>query len=285
MIRLLGALALAGMAFVASTAWGGELPRPDHVVIVIEENHAYSQIIGNPAAPWINDWAKRGTLFTQSYGVSHPSEPNYLALFSGSTQGNPADSCPLILSGDNLASMLAGKGLTFATYSESQRRRGELSCDIGAYHRKHNPAANWLDLRHTLLTFRDFPGDFAKLPTVSLVVPNERNDMHDGSIAAGDVWLKKNIEPYARWALTHNSLLIITWDEDDGDHDNRIATLFVGAMVKPGASAQRITHYGVLRTLEDMYGLRHLNESVYADPITGIWRPPVPATKSARNKK
>lgn len=265
-------LLLLAVMMQAGLAGAAELPRPDHVVIVIEENHAYSQIIGNPDAPYINALAKRGMLFTRAHGVTHPSVPNYLALFSGSTHGYHSDACPLFLSGDNLASLLQAKGLSFATYSQSQPARGELSCAAGPYRRKHNPAANWSGLRDTLLTFRDFPGNFDKLPTVSLVVPDQDHDMHDGSIAEGDAWLKANIERYAQWALAHNSLLILTWDEDDGDHDNRIVTLFVGGMVRPGTSAQRIDHYGMLRTIEDMYGLRHINESVYARPITGIWR-------------
>src|SRR5262245_57648456 len=63
------------------------LPRPDHVVIVIEENHSFSQIIGSPAAPYINSLAQQGALFTQSFATTHPSQPNYIQLFSGGTQG------------------------------------------------------------------------------------------------------------------------------------------------------------------------------------------------------
>ena len=63
------------------------VPRPDHVVIVIEENHSYSEIIGSSAAPYINSLAAQGALFTQSHATTHPSQPNYLHLFSGSNQG------------------------------------------------------------------------------------------------------------------------------------------------------------------------------------------------------
>jgi phospholipase C len=279
MMRALRVLFLAAFVLASAAVRAGALPRPDHVVIVIEENHAYGQIIGSPEAPYINALAKRGMLFTRSYGVAHPSQPNYLALFSGSTHGYSSDVCPISVSGDNLAGLLAEKRLTFATYSESQPVRGDLSCAAGAYRRKHNPAANWSGLQDTLLPFRDFPRDFAKLPTVSLVIPDLRHDMHDGSIAAGDAWLKANIEPYAQWAAAHNSLLIVTWDEDDSAHDNRIATLFLGARVRRGSSAQRIDHYAVLRTLEDMYGLRRINESAHAKPVSGAWRAPGAAKK------
>ena len=120
--------------------------------------------------------------------------------------------------------------------------------------------------------FTAFPQDFTKLPTVSLVVPDQRNDMHDGSIAQGDAWLAQNIEQYAQWAMMHNSLLIVTWDEDNGREGNHIATVFVGEMVKPGKSAQRINHYTLLRTLSEMYGLSILGESKDQQPIMGVWK-------------
>ncbi|ADE13152.1 alkaline phosphatase family protein [Sideroxydans lithotrophicus] len=267
-MKILGVLLL----IVVRQAIGGELPRPDHVVIVIEENKSFSQIVGNRDAAYINKLVKRGALFTESYGVSHPSQPNYLALFSGSTRGISSDACPLDLGGDNLASLLQAKGLSFISYSESMPQAGYDGCIYGAYRRKHNPVANWKELAAYNQPLSAFPADYAQLPTVSLIVPDQRNDMHDGSIAQGDAWLKHNIEPYARWALTHNSLLILTWDEDDGSSYNHIATLFVGAMVEHGSSAQRISHYNVLRTLAEMYGLPSLKESADAAAINGVWK-------------
>ncbi len=263
---------LLSMLLVAQPALSGELPHPDHIVIVIEENKAYSQIIGNKDAPWINELAKRGALFTQSYGVTHPSQPNYLALFSGSTRGITSNACPLDLSGDNLASALIGKGYSFTSYSESMPQAGYDGCIYGAYMRKHNPVANWKELAANNQPFSAFPTDYAQLATVAFVVPDQRNDMHDGSIAQGDAWLKKNIDGYAQWAKTHNGLLIVTWDEDDGSSNNRIATIFVGAMVKPGQYKQRIDHYNLLRTFEKMYNLPYLGESRGAREVTGMWK-------------
>jgi phosphatidylinositol-3-phosphatase len=267
-MRIIGLLLL----IVVQQAIGGELPRPDHIVIVIEENKSFTQIIGNRDAAYINQLAKRGALFTESYGVAHPSQPNYLALFSGSTRGISSDVCPLDLSGDNLASLLQAKGLSFLSYSESMPQAGYDGCIYGAYRRKHNPVANWKELAAYNQPLEVLPADYTQLPTVSFVVPDQLNDMHDGSVAQGDAWLKKNIERYARWALTHNSLLILTWDEDDGSSYNHIATLFVGAMVKQGNSAQRISHYNVLHTLAKMYGLPYLRESADVEAINGVWR-------------
>jgi len=263
---------LLTMLLVAQPALSGDLPRPDHIVIVIEENRSFSQIIGNREAPYINELARRGALFTRSYGVTHPSQPNYLALFSGSTRGITSNACPLDLSGDNLASSLLAKGLSFTSYAESMPEPGYEGCIYGAYMRKHNPIANWKELAAYNQPFSAFPSDYAQLPTVAFVVPDQRNDMHDGSIAQGDAWLKQNIESYAQWAMTHNSLLIVTWDEGDGSANNRIATAFVGSMVKPGKYGQRMNHYSLLRTIEQMYGFAYLGESAGVQAAAGIWK-------------
>ena len=267
------------LGWCVTPAQAQPLPRPDHIVIVVEENKSYAQIIGNQDAPYINALARRGVLFTQSYGVSHPSQPNYLALFSGSTRGISSNACPLELNGDNLASALMAKGLSFISYAESMPEPGFDGCIYGAYQRKHNPAANWKELAALNHPFSAFPQDYAQLPTIALVIPDQRNDMHDGSIAQGDAWLANNIEPYAQWAMTHNSLLIVTWDEDDGSMDNRVVTLFFGPMTRPGSSAQRISHFNLLRTVEDMFGLPYLGSSAQVLPISGVWR------KSVRGKK
>ena len=161
------------------------IPRPDHVVIVVEENKSYTQIIGNAAAPYLNALANDGALFTESFGVTHPSQPNYLALFSGTTHGIINDRCPLSLSGDNLATELIRKVLSFAIYSESMPSAGYTGCVSGHYFRKHNPLANWSwkDTAPPMnLPFDRFPSDYSRLPTVSIVVPNQLNDMHDGAL-------------------------------------------------------------------------------------------------------
>lgn len=263
---------LLSMLLLAQPAIGGELPRPDHIVIVIEENKSFTQIIGNHEAPYINALAKRGMLFTQSYGVTHPSQPNYLALFTGTTRAIASDVCPLELGGDNLAGALQEKGSSFSSYAESMPETGYEGCIYGAYMRKHNPLANWKALKHYNQPYSAFPQHFEDLATVSLVIPDLRDDMHDGSIAQGDDWLKQHIEPYAEWTMTHNSLLILTWDEDDGTANNHIVTIMIGPMVKRGSSVQRINHYNILRTLSEMYGLPNLNESAHVQPIVRVWQ-------------
>lgn len=274
MRHLLAAVLLA--LTLAPVAYAEKLPRPDHVVVVVEENRGYAQIMDKRnSASYIHALAKRGVLFTQSYGVTHPSQPNYLALFSGSTQGITRNSCPHSFSSDNLASTLLDAGLSFASFAESLPAIGDLGCMSGAYQRKHNPVANWQGSRVPAglnKRFADFPRDFSKLPTVSFVIPDQDHDMHDGSFEAADDWLKTCIGPYVDWAFKHNSLLILTWDEDDFQQSNHVVTLLVGPMVKAGISLQRIDHYSVLRTLLDFYELPALGASRDAEAITGIWK-------------
>jgi phosphatidylinositol-3-phosphatase len=259
-------------ASTATHAAAAPLPRPDHVVVVVMENHSYADIIGASAAPYINTLASQGASFSRSYAITHPSEPNYLALFSGSTTGLDDDSCPHTYGNPNLASELIAAGLSFTGYSESMPQNGYTGCTAGEYARKHNPWVNFTNVPATdNRTFADFPSDYTKLPTVSFVVPNLMNDMHDGTIAQGDTWLKANMDGYAQWAKTHNSELIITWDEDDNSADNQIPTLIVGAGVHPGTYAEQISHYSVLRTIEGFYRLPAAAESAAAAPISDIF--------------
>ena len=251
----------------------GTVPRPDHVVIVVEENHAFDDIVGSSSAPYFAALAGQGALFTQSFALTHPSQPNYLALFSGSTQGVTDDSCPHTFGTDNLGHQLRAAGLTFAGYSEDLPGAGSTACFPGEYDRDHNPWVDFTDIPASAnQPFTAFPADYATLPTVSFVMPNLDHDMHNGTVAQADSWLKTNLDGYAQWARTHNSLLIVTGDEDDGSADNRIATIFVGQRVSPGRDATRIDHYSVLRTIEDAYGLPRLGAAATAQPITGVWR-------------
>ena len=255
-------------------ARSAQVPRYAHIVVVMEENHSYSQIIGSSQAPYINSLARKGALFTNSHAITHPSEPNYMAITSGSTHGLSSDACPFSTSNANIGSELIAAGLSYADYSESMPSQGYEGCISGGYARKHNPAANYTDLPSSVSqTFARFPSGsaYASLPTVSFVDPNLLDDMHDGTIAAGDSWLKKNMGSYVTWAASHNSLLIVTWDENDGSPGNKIATIFVGAHVKSGTYGERVTHYRVLRTLEQAYGLKPLGSSASTTPITDVF--------------
>jgi acid phosphatase len=250
------------------------VPRPDHVVVVVLENTSYDQLVGRPEAPFLDSLERRGAVFTQSFAITHPSQPNYLALFSGSTQGVIDDSCPHTFGTSNLGRELLDAGRSFVGYSEDLPSVGYPGCSAGKYARKHNPWADFSDLPARVnQPMTAFPTDLAKLPTVSFVIPNLDHDLHDGTLNQADRWLQANLGGYAAWAPAHNSLLVITNDEDDFTAVNRIATIMVGAHVRPGDYAGRIDHYSVLRTIEAAYGLAPLGASAQARPITAIWSP------------
>src|SRR5439155_12678054 len=163
------------------------MPTPDHVVVVIEENSAYSGIIGSSAAPYINSLAQQGALMTNAFAIEHPSQPNYLDIFSGSNQGVASDTVPppgAPYSTPNLTSELTGAGLTFGGYSEDMPSVGFTGGSFNNYVLKHNP---WVDFSNVpsadnMPYAGYYPTDFTKLPTVSFVVPNLIHDMHDGTI-------------------------------------------------------------------------------------------------------
>jgi hypothetical protein len=307
-------------------------PAFDHIVVVIEENHSYSDIIGNSAAPNLTALAASGANIVNaatdpqgnisgSHAVRHPSQPNYLELYSGSNQGTIQDghpgstaepfSSPPPFTTPNLGAALRNAGFSFATYSQTLPSAGFDGDSAGEYMRKHNPCSNWMNdvnptanqypstLNQPFTTFQQIannPGGFANLPTVSFVVPDQTFDMHDGTIQQADDWLKQNIiDTYLTWAMTHNSLLIVTWDEDgDNTASNQIPTIIAGAKVKPdnytetnlnvnnpdaattGPGIQTPTgvalnHWNVLSTIEDVYGLAHIGNSMNRRPISDIF--------------
>jgi len=257
--------------------WPVGKPVYDHVVIVVEENKDYEQIIGSAAAPYINSLKAEGASFTQMYAEEHHSQGNYFWLFSGSNQGvGYFDLLPDRLIGEpNLASELFLAGRTFKGYSEDLPAAGSRVHKAGLYARKHVPWVSFSNVpRAANAPLTEFPQDYSTLPTVSLVIPNLIHDMHNGSIpaniTAGDQWLKQHLDGYYQWAKQHKSLLIVTFDENDHGpigltnpaspdprKRNRIATLFAGAHIKAGeyAEGKGITHVNLLRTLEVMYGL------------------------------
>jgi len=284
-------------ASVSRVSQPASLPKYDHIVIVVEENKDYDQIIGNPAAPYLNKLAAEGVNLLRMFGEEHFSQGNYFWLFSGSNQNvGFLDQVPQTkFTASNLGQQLIEKGLSFKGYSQSLPAIGseidttppncQHSC---VYGRKHVPWISFANVPNgttvetsSNLRFADFPSDYSKLPTVAFVIPDMEHDMHNGapkeSVPAGDLWLKQNLDAYYQWAKTHNSLLIVTFDENDDktgitgltdpaidpDHDqsrhdrqNRIATIFAGAFIKPNyAEPSGTTHVNILRALEAMYGL------------------------------
>lgn len=261
------------------------LPIPDHVVIVVLEDHSYNQIIGSVHAPYINSIAQDSctALFTQSLALTHPSQPNYLHLFSGCNQSVTNNLMPVHpFNTDNLGIQLLDSGYTFYSFHEDLPYPGFDGISNSFYSRNHNPASNWMgtgifNFPDTLvqpLTYFPFQ-NFNFLPTLCLVVPNDSNSMDSGNdpdrIVAGDNWLQTNMSGYIQWAKNNNSLFILTFDENDSSN-NPITTLFCGEMVKGGLYTDYIDHHTLLRTIEDMYGLRYACDAALEQPITSCWK-------------
>jgi len=141
----------------------------------------------------------------------------------------------------NLGNLLIGASKTFTGFSEDLPSAGSTVCTSGAYARKHNP---WVDFSNVPSAsnqpFTSFPTNFTTLPTISFVIPNLNDDMHDGTISQADTWLQNNLGAYIQFVKTNNSLLIVTWDEDDGTSSNHIPTIFFGMPVKQGQFGETI---------------------------------------------
>jgi phosphatidylinositol-3-phosphatase len=274
---LTGVAALALAAVPAPpAASAAPIPRFAHIVLVMFENRGYDTIIGGSQAPYFNQLAASGALFTDSHALTHPSQPNYIGLFSGSAQGVTNDSCPHTFNEvDNLGAQLNSSGHRFIGYAESMPGPGFTGCtgSNGRYARKHNGWVNFGNVPPGAnQPFSAFPADYSRLPTVAFVSPDMCNDMHDCTVPAGDAWLRNAMGHYADWARANNSLLVVTFDEDEGTGANHIPTIVAGAGVVPGRYGEHIDHYSVLRTIEDAYGLPALGGAARARPITDIWR-------------
>ncbi|WP_266159434.1 alkaline phosphatase family protein [Dyella silvatica] len=275
--------------------------RPDHVVVVMMENKDYADIVGNAdpntGAPFINALLPIAASFTDSHGVQHPSEPNYMELFSGGSQGITANETPakLPLTVSNLGAQLQAAHYSFSQFAEGLPSDGfagtaeaGYTSPYGTYYPSENVAIWWTStaspqplntmLPSVMHTMQDFPTDFSTLPTVSFVHATEDDNMHNDGVNHGDNWLRLHMSSYAQWAMTHNSLLVLTWDESrsDAPDTNHIPTLFIGPMISPGNYSETINHYNVLRTLEDMYGLPYAGAAASANSISDVWNTAAP---------
>ncbi|GAA3214542.1 alkaline phosphatase family protein [Dactylosporangium siamense] len=260
--------ALVGAGAVRADTTGDPGP-PDHVVIVVMENKRYDAVVGHRKTPYITSLAARGANFTAAYGETHPSQPNYLALFSGSTQGVTDNHCGHTFTGvPNLARQLLDAGHTFAGYSEDLPSVGWTGCADRTYVRRHNPWVNFDNVPASAnRPLHDFPSDYRQLPTVSFVIPGLCHDMHDCPKAEADTWLHDTFDRYIGWAERHNSLLVLTFDEDNRTDGNHIPTVVLGQHVTAGDRTERVDHYSMLRTIQEFYGLPPLGDAALRAPL------------------
>lgn len=271
---------IAGVALLttlaARPAAAAAVPPLDHVIVVVMENHSYDEV---RTLPYIATLLATYTSFSQSYAVTHPSEPNYLALWAASTMGTSNDNCPPTGSPytvANLGSACQAAGRTWKSYCENLPSVGSTACTSldGLYARKHQPCPDFSNLSHTDENpYAQLAVDIAAgtLPALAFVVPNLCDDMHDCSTSTGDAWLAANL-PLMITAVGPRGLVILTWDEDDGGSGNHILTVFAGPAVKAGyVSSTSLSHYTVVRTICDALGLAPFGNASSQTSPTDVW--------------
>jgi hypothetical protein len=259
------------------------LPHFSHVVVVVFENHEASSIAGSSDAPTFNALARRYGRLTNYTAVAHPSLPNYLALVSGSTQGISSDCTDCVVDARSLADTLEAAGKTWKTYAEDLPYPGFTGGSDGRYAKKHDPFLYFRDVadsparRNRVVPFPQLGRDLAahRLPDFSLVIPNLCNDMHDCSVATGDAWLKAHVVPLLHSPELRGGVVFVVFDEGTSDTGGggRIEALALGPTVRRGSRfAKATSHYGLLRTIEDAWGLPRLGYSRKGTPVGGIWK-------------
>ena len=266
------------------TTAAATVPNFRHIYVIVMENREYGSIVGSPDAPYINSLIARYGLATNYRAVTHPSQPNYIALLSGSTQG-VTDNGVHNLSRRNLVDQLAAHGVSWRVYAQNV----PLGCYKGAtakggpdgtgtYARKHEPAISFTSISRRatrcakISNFSHFSPSAARF---ELIVPNMCNSMHDCSTAKGDAFLKTFIPKLLKSPAMKGSVLFLTWDEGTSNlgGGGRIATVVIGPTVKRGyRSATPHTHYSLLRTIESAWGLGCLNRSCRANTLREFFK-------------
>jgi len=267
----------------------GTLPNFSHVFLIVMENEESTGVMGNNAAAYINTLATGHGLATQYFAVSHPSLPNYLALTAGSTFGIASDCTGCYVNATNIADQVESSGRSWKAYLESM----PSSCYVGdayPYMQKHNPFIYYNDVRTNparcaehVVPFTQLSTDLVNgtVPNLAWITPNMCNDMHDCSIATGDAWLA-NVVPgiLASSAFQNGGVLFITWDEGESSAGccgnaagGQVATLVIAPNGVAGfRSTIAETHYSLLRTIEDAWGLSALGQAASAVAMREYFR-------------
>ena len=248
--------------------------------MIVMENKSYSQIIGSPEAPYINQMAHTYASAAHYYAIRHPSLPNYLALTSGSTQGLISDCPNCSFDVRNLVDQLEEQKKSWKAYMEDMPNpcfngvsAGPLdSVGSSLYARKHNPWMYFKDVSgnpqrcNQVVPLTQFSSDLQRnqLPDFVWITPNLVHDMHDGTIHDGDSWLASFVPQILdSSAWKDNGVLFLLWDEGNDDagccgdaSGGRTPALVIAAKGKRGFQSDvNYTHYSVLRTIEDSWQL------------------------------
>ena len=242
-------------------------PLSSRVFLVVEENHSFSDVIGNSAMPYLNSLASQHSLGTQYFANAHPSLPNYFMLTVGRPETNNNEFTGTV-SDDNLVRELVKANKTWRSYAESLPSTGYTGGDVYPYFKHHDPFVYLSDVIGTsqasnVVPFSQFSSDLGSdsLPDLSFIIPNVLDDAHDGTLAAADQWLKTNIDPLVKSnAFQSGGVLIIVFDEgdiSDLDHGGGLVPfVIVGPKVKSGyRSSTFYQHQATLRLLLSTLGI------------------------------
>jgi hypothetical protein len=277
-VLILGSLMIA-LTSQALAANQNDVPRLAHVMTVIFENEDAEPTM---AQPFFAKLAQEGVNFVDFHAETHPSQPNYLALTSGSMQGIDSDKT-VDVDAKNIVDLLEAKGKTWKVYAEDYPGHCFTGTKKGRYVRKHNPFISYTNINTDaqrcakIVDASELNADIAAgtLPDYAFYVPNMDNDAHDTDLAYANAWYAKTFGPLLQNPrFTKGLLLITTFDESSLTGGNVIYTSFYGEMVKPGVEYKDYAdHYSILRTIEAGLGLADLGlDDASAEPFAGIWR-------------
>ena len=269
----------------------------NHIVVVIEENHDYNQVIGNPSAPVFNALANYYGVATQYYANTHPSIGNYFMLTTGQILTNEDGKIPssFPVSADNIVRHLIASGRSWKSYAEDLPAVGQAGNDFNNYAVRHNPFAYFTDVqndstqRNNLVPFADPNAGFAhdlannSLPNYSFIIPNLCNDAHDCALSVADTWLLTNLGPLFRNAtLMQDTLVIFLFDEADTDSTDgggKVYWVAAGPNVKPSyVSSTLYQHQSTLRETLEGLGLPYNLAAAATAPSMGEFFKPVRCT-------
>jgi phospholipase C len=277
----------------ASGVGADAIPHFAHVVVLVEENHSFNEVIGNGNMPYLNGLASANGLATQYYADAHPSLPNYFVLTTGertSITGAEGDAYNGVVTQDNVVRALTAAGRTWKCYAEALPSAGYMGGDDGAYIGHHDPFVYFSDVQNSssqaanIVPFTQLAADLSsnELPDYAFIVPNINNDAHNcpaglttcsdaQKLANADQWLVFNIKPLLTSSAFQNSLLVITFDEGDTSDDShgggQVATVIVSPLAKPGyRSTTFYQHESTLRLMMEGLGVSDLPGNAASAP-------------------
>ena len=245
-LLLLAALVVTAALAVAVTSSSNastNVKNFKHVFVFMMENTGIEALQGNPNAPWINQAIQTYGVAGNYFGVTHPSQPNYIASTAGTTQGVPDDN-DVTVNLPNIVDQLEAKSHSWKGYMQSLSLCGgnklAHACGNQLYERKHNPFVSFADVQSSparmanVVDLSQLDTDLADntVPDYSWISPDQCNDMHGRGgggpsdpcdfsnvqllIQAGDQFLSTWVgKIMASKAWSGDSAIFITWDESD----------------------------------------------------------------------